>query len=777
MGGGGGGRDEPPPGSSANGGEFLLSLLRRPHHPQPQLQHPHPHPQPQPLNLTLDPAVAAVGPTIAFPGPPPNGHDFSSPPPWPPHHGHHHHHHHAAAVSPPSLYPHGFFGLAPPGGSQSPANHHNQGLPLDDFRRLGLGGFDERGVAPHNLAQQLKQLQLQQQQQQQRAQQLQRHQQEQSLQFGSIPPKIIPSEVVSIKNSVFDSAREPNIGSGSRSSDRFEKNRQFNLRGNSSANVNAPRRGNSELGERERRAVGRGKQNHVGNDRHMPPGFPANPSGRGNSGLGNRRTDFERNVDGEKNNRSEWNRRNVSSSDGDVIARRFQFDDHRMPSRNSGGTQLSEQLDRPGPPTGSNLRSVSASNVEESVALRSAAAENDGKGEGEGEGVAMRRAGKVGADELDDLLEDEVDEKNEKKQHRSHREKDFRSDSRGQRLLTQRMRIFKSSMECRWDIDRLNAPFLAIYDFLIPPEEEKAKQKQLLTLLEKLVSKEWPEAKLYLYGSCASSFGVCKSDIDVCLAIQDADIDKSEVILKLADILESDNLEDVQALTRARVPIVKLKDPATGISCDICINNVLAVVNTKLLRDYAQIDVRLRQLAFIVKHWAKSRGVNETYQGTLSSYAYVLMCIHFLQLRRPAILPCLQEMEATYAVTVDNIECAFFDKVEELCDFGSHNRETIAQLVWAFFHYWAYRHDYTNTVISVRTGSLLSKRTKDWTRRIGNDRHLICIEDPFDVSHDLGRVVDKFSIKVLREEFERAAEIMQYDPNPCVTLFEPYIAS
>lgn len=66
-----------------------------------------------------------------------------------------------------------------------------------------------------------------------------------------------------------------------------------------------------------------------------------------------------------------------------------------------------------------------------------------------------------------------------------------------------------------------------------------------------------------------------------------------------------------------------------------------------------------------------------------------------------------QEMEATYAVTVDNIECAFFDKVEELCDFGSGNRETIAQLVWAFFHYWAYRHDYTNTVISVRTGSLL----------------------------------------------------------------------
>lgn len=77
----------------------------------------------------------------------------------------------------------------------------------------------------------------------------------------------------------------------------------------------------------------------------------------------------------------------------------------------------------------------------------------------------------------------------------------------------------------------------------------------------------------------------------------------------------------MQALTRARVPIVKLMDPVTGLSCDICINNVLAVVNTKLLRDYAQIDDRLRQLAFLVKHWARSRRVNITYQGTLSSYA------------------------------------------------------------------------------------------------------------------------------------------------------------
>ncbi|GAU40931.1 hypothetical protein TSUD_348680 [Trifolium subterraneum] len=495
----------------------------------------------------------------------------------------------------------------------------------------------------------------------------------------------------------------------------------------------------------------------------------------------------------------------------------------RSDIRNNVGHELRlpDQLDNPGPPSGSELHS---------------------------DYVDVDAIGEQIADSL--LLEEELDDKstNATKRH-GPKEKDARfSDSRGKQLLSQRARTFKRQMMCRRDIDSLSVPFLSIFESLIPPEEEKLKQKQLLGLLEKLVCKEWPMARLYLYGSCANSFGVSKSDIDVCLAIQEADMDKSKIIMKLADILQSDNLQNVQlcrscgraspfssgagawflcfsnifcfrffgvvhlmiipflfaapkmypiglgqtgvsgaanpssavllvALTRARVPIVKLMDPVTGISCDICINNLLAVVNTKLLRDYANIDSRLRQLAFIIKHWAKSRGVNETYHGTLSSYAYVLMCIHFLQQRRPAILPCLQGMDPTYSVTVDNVDCAFFDKVEKLGHFGRHNKETIAHLVWGFFYYWAYCHDYANSVISVRTGSTISKRDKDWTRRVGNDRHLICIEDPFEISHDLGRVVDKHSIKVLREEFERAADIMQYDPNPCVKLFEPYVRS
>lgn len=587
-----------------------------------------------------------------------------------------------------------------------------------------------------------------------------RHQQQSSITFGSLPCDFPSGRKGLSSGSSFEGfsvTSESKSGGFNESGNRFQ-NTVDSIR---IKQLETPENSNTIRGK-----TGLYKSSPSETSR-SPPGFSSKQRGGMNRDTMSRNQREEHNVHKNKGNASELN----------LVDEKWR----RMSNRQSE-LGLVDQLDHPGPPSGSKLHSFPASDIEESMSdLHSGVTElvNEPK--------LLKKGNTSGArDEFDDfgedllrslVVEDESVEKNGRKQHRSSRDKDIRSDSRGQRILNQRMRNYKKLFQCRGEINKLNAPFLAIYESLIPAEEEKAKQKQLLSFLENLVRKEWPDGRLYVYGSCANSFGVSKSDIDVCLTLVHKDLKKSEVLLKLADILQSDNLQNVQALTRARVPIVKLMDPATGMSCDICINNVLAVVNTKLLRDYAQLDVRLRQLAFIVKHWAKSRGVNETYQGTLSSYAYVLMCIHFLQQRKPAILPCLQGMEATYAVTVEDVECAFFDQVEKLRDFGSSNHESIAQLVWAFFNYWAYCHDYTNSVISVRTGRILSKQEKDWTRRVGNDRHLICIEDPFETSHDLGRVVDKYSIKVLREEFERAAEIMQYDPNPSEALFQPYVPS
>lgn len=624
---------------------------------------------------------------------------------------------------------------------------------VDDFKRLGFPGNHDRanGTVAHNFSQ--------------------HNHLENKLQFGSFSPTQFPRVLVNGNSS---SAKDLNREVGFREPipNGLNRNQGLDSHGNSNfvsygnsnpnANVHSFRRGECDYSEQERgRVLGENYNFHPQAKGSELSGFMSKPKGGAHLDFGNiRRREFEHGGNRERPRSSQ-----------------FGEGSHRL--------ELGAQLHDPVRPSRSDLLSALALNIEERVLdLDSEVVEGRHRDSRQGHawmrkefdstnGNDSQERDNIGEQLADSLLlEDEPDEKSDAKFIR--REKDCR----GNRLLTHRERVSRKHIKCRGDIDMLTVPLLRIYESLIPPKEEKEKQMQLLTSLEKLVVNEWPHAHLCLFGSCANSFGVSNSDVDVCLVLRDADIDKSEILLKLAEILQSANFQNVQALTRARVPIIKLKDPVTGVSCDICINNVLAVVNTKLLRDYAQIDVRLPQLAFIVKHWAKSRGVNETYQGTLSSYAYVLMCIHFLQHRDPPILPCLQEAKiVTYQQIVDNIECAYFDQVEKLKTFGSDNKESVARLVWGFFHYWAYCHDYANTVVSVRTKNTVSKRSKDWTRRIGKDRHLICIEDPFETSHDLGRVVDKYSIKVLREEFERAATILQTYPNPCEKLFEPFVPS
>lgn len=65
-------------------------------------------------------------------------------------------------------------------------------------------------------------------------------------------------------------------------------------------------------------------------------------------------------------------------------------------------------------------------------------------------------------------------------------------------------------------------------------------------------------------------------------------------------------------------------------------------------------------------------------------------------------------------------------QVEALRGFGAANTESLADLVWSFFEYWAWRHDYYHTVISVRTGQRLTKAAKAWVQKIGTERHLVC---------------------------------------------------
>lgn len=60
-------------------------------------------------------------------------------------------------------------------------------------------------------------------------------------------------------------------------------------------------------------------------------------------------------------------------------------------------------------------------------------------------------------------------------------------------------------------------------------------------------------------------------------------------------------------------------------------------------------------------------------------------------------------------------------------------------------------------------GNVMELTKEEEERRLRYDQHNFAIEDPFDLSHDLGRVVNETTIRIIRDEFIRAVAIIIED--------------
>ncbi|KAF2723025.1 PAP/OAS1 substrate-binding domain-containing protein, partial [Polychaeton citri CBS 116435] len=264
---------------------------------------------------------------------------------------------------------------------------------------------------------------------------------------------------------------------------------------------------------------------------------------------------------------------------------------------------------------------------------------------------------------------------------------------------------------------------------------------------------------------------------------------------------ESTNTEkEAQSQPKRERPWTRERKKATmdfpkegvGIQCDINFFNPLGIHNTKLLRCYSSCDPRVRPMILFIKAWAKRRKINSSYSGTLSSYGYVLMVLHYLvNITKPPVLPNLQrqlQVGSTFfepgraPVQVGEWVVDFCQDEIALLEAArsgqlTKSNEPLGSLLAGFFHYYAaqggWRPDqsffWKDSVLSLRSpGGILSKEDKGWTRLVTEEvdgkevrhRYLFAIEDPFELRHNVARTVGHQGIVAVRDEFRRAHRIL-----------------
>lgn len=104
-----------------------------------------------------------------------------------------------------------------------------------------------------------------------------------------------------------------------------------------------------------------------------------------------------------------------------------------------------------------------------------------------------------------------------------------------------------------------------------------------------------------------------------------------------------DNFDQFQSLLLPSGPLLQFYDYRTGTDIDICVNKILEIQNSRLVRAYAQLDRRFANLAVVLKIWNKRLFKDK--MTRLNSYTLNLMLIAFMQHLR--ILPSLQSLAET----------------------------------------------------------------------------------------------------------------------------------
>uniref|UniRef100_A0A0N4V7Z6 PAP-associated domain-containing protein n=1 Tax=Enterobius vermicularis TaxID=51028 RepID=A0A0N4V7Z6_ENTVE len=191
---------------------------------------------------------------------------------------------------------------------------------------------------------------------------------------------------------------------------------------------------------------------------------------------------------------------------------------------------------------------------------------------------------------------------------------------------------------------------------------------------------------LEIFGSTKNGFGTKNSDVDLCLHL-----DPLSLVTQHVGYFLSSN----SYLT-------------------IC--NEVAIQNTNLLQSYGRLDRRVPQLGVALKVWTKCCNISGASEGWLSSYAYIIMLLHFLQRLERPVLPFLQQV-------VEFIWLA-------------PNSQSVAELWLEFFAYYAWKFDYVNEVVQIRHPKVLVKKRKGW------DSSPFAVEDPFVLNHNLAATVD-----------------------------------
>ncbi|CAI5735365.1 unnamed protein product [Hyaloperonospora brassicae] len=320
-------------------------------------------------------------------------------------------------------------------------------------------------------------------------------------------------------------------------------------------------------------------------------------------------------------------------------------------------------------------------------------------------------------------------------------------------------------------------------------EKELRLRQQLACRVQDCLRLMWPDARVEVFGSSVTGLlpttGQAPADVDLCALLPSAPQfrqETAELVTEAKDHLSLYLLRDLtdgtdhsaSAVTGARIPIVRFRDPSTALPCDLCVNNVPALWNTRLVRWLLYSDAGVhspdrrrqlqhaRQLCRWLRKWRQTK--LRVIGSAVSSYGLTLLALYYLQ--RAGVLPVLdcsshvvEDGLSLRTLTEDEIDKRLEAVDKTFIDTGepANKVRDMLALRRGFFRFYTCDFDYEHTVVSLRTVDVMAKTGKGWSRQ--NDVRL-CLEDPVETERDLGMLCSRRALGRLRCAFAHACVVL-----------------
>jgi DNA polymerase sigma len=282
------------------------------------------------------------------------------------------------------------------------------------------------------------------------------------------------------------------------------------------------------------------------------------------------------------------------------------------------------------------------------------------------------------------------------------------------------------------------------------------------------------KVRMEVFGSCAANLSSKTSDLDVCLSFKENDSahqdhEQLAILAKLDKRLREEDYGTPFTILSARVPIVKLTDTKTGIECDFAIRVGRHRLKSRFLQLLTKHDQRFRALVLAIKFWSKRRYVGDASRGTLNSFGHTLLIVHYLQACENPIFPVIE------LVKNDTREVVRFNSLEPLqcneddiswdenafSNFEMKNHLSLGELLFGYFEYYATKFDPSQHIVSTHQKELIYSDTSQ-RKMLFQERQksFFCVQDPVDLSDNVGRNMFHDAVVFVMREFRRAYKML-----------------